>query len=241
MGETTNHTPSESARTTQLTLKIWHPNCWTLQTTDAVDAGLIAHGVYHYDGRVSARLTAYADRTEQIDELVAEIEESNLTDVVKRINDYFNPNVPAHSAGNATEELLVEYAPRNSIHDAFVSRGFVPEEEIRIKNGYEYWAVIISKSRTMIQRRLEEIRQEMDAKITIEGMKSPNTESAKYNTTDYLSERQREVFELAQQSGYYTWPREISASELADKLNLSKTTILEHLRKAEAKLLGPKV
>ncbi|WP_266083281.1 helix-turn-helix domain-containing protein [Haladaptatus caseinilyticus] len=172
---------------------------------------------------------------------MAEIEESNLTDVVKRINDYFNPNVPAHSAGNATEELLVEYAPRNSIHDAFVSRGFVPEEEIRIKNGYEYWAVIISKSRTMIQRRLEEIRQEMDAKITIEGMKSPNTESAKYNTTDYLSERQREVFELAQQSGYYTWPREISASELADKLNLSKTTILEHLRKAEAKLLGPKV
>jgi predicted DNA binding protein len=241
MSETTNNIHSDTIQTSQLILKIWHPDCWTLKTTEAVSAGLIAHGVYQYDGCVSARLTAYADRTEQIDNLVAEIDKSELTDTVKKINYYFNPDLRTHSAGNATEELLVEYEPQNSIHDAFVSRGFVPEEEIRMKDGYEYWSVIISESRSTIQRRLDEIRYEMNAEITIEGMKSPTTKSTKYNSTDQLSERQREVFELAQQSGYYTWPREISASELADKLDLSKTTILEHLRKAEAKLLGPKV
>lgn len=239
MGESTNLTANEANWTSQLTLKIWHPNCWTLQTTEAVDAGLVAHGVYQYNECVSARLTAYADRTDQIDDLVAEIERSEFTDVVKRINDYFNPDLRTHSAGNATEELLVEYRPQNSIHDAFVSRGFVPEEEIRIQDGYEYWTVIISESRTTIQKRLGEIRREMDAEITIEGMKSPDTESAKYNSGVCLSERQREVFELAQREGYYTWPREVSASELADDLGISKTTMLEHLRKAEAKLLGP--
>lgn len=238
MGETTNHTPYDPVRTSQLTLKIWHPNCWTLQTTDAVDAGLIAHGVYQYNESVSALLTAFADRTDQIDDLITEIEESELTEVVRRINDYFNPTLRTHSAGNATEEILVEYEPQNSIHDAFVSRGFVPEEQIRMQNGYEYWTVIISESRPTIQRRLDEIRREMDAEITIEGMKSPRTKTAKYNATNHLSERQREIFELAQQRGYYTWPRETSASELADNLDISKTTMLEHLRKAEAKLLG---
>ncbi|WP_227380276.1 helix-turn-helix domain-containing protein [Haladaptatus halobius] len=239
MGKSTNRISRESIRTSQLTLKIWHPNCWTLETTAAVDAGLIAHGVYEYSDCVSALLTAYADRTEQIDNLVTEIENSEFTDVVKRINDYFSPNLRTHSAGNATEELLVEYQPQNSIHDAFVSRGFVPEEQIRMQNGYEYWTVIISESRTTIQRRLNEIRQEMNAEIAIEGMKSPSTKTPKYNSTNRLSERQREVFELAQQQGYYTWPRETSASELAEHLEISKTTMLEHLRKAEAKLLGP--
>ena len=132
-------------------------------------------------------------------------------------------------------------SPQNSIHEAFVSRGFVPEEEIRIQDGHEYWTVIISESRTTIQKQLDEIRREMDAEITIEGMKSPGTEPTAhtYTSTSHLSERQREVFKLAQQEGYYSWPREVSASELADNLSISKTTMLEHLRKAEAKLLGP--
>lgn len=238
MSEVDNHVSNEPTRTSQLTLKIWHPNCWTLQTTSVADAGLIAHGVYQYQDCVSARLTAYADRTEQIDDLVVKIQESDLTDEVKRIHDYFNPDLRTHSAGNATEELLVEYEPQNSIHDAFVSRGFVPEDEIRIHDGHEYWTVIISESRPAIQKQLNEIRREMDAEITIEGMKSPDTEATKYTATSHLSERQREVFELAQREGYYTWPRKVSVSELAEQLDISKTTMLEHLRKAEAKLLG---
>jgi len=51
-----------------------------------------------------------------------------------------------------------------------------------------------------------------------------------------LSERQREVFKLARRRGYYEWPREVSATELAEELDVSKATALEHLRKAEAKI-----
>lgn len=154
------------------------------------------------------------------------------------INEYFNPGLQTSPAGNATQELLVEYGPENSIHDAFVSRGFVPEEEIRINDGFEYWTVIVRASRNTIQERLDEIRQEMDAEIRIEGMKSAQTTTAQCQQTDQLSERQREIFELAQEEGYYMWPRETSATDLADEVDISKTTFLEHLRKAEAKILG---
>lgn len=238
MSKTDTESPSKQFQTSQVTLKVWHPNCWMLQTTESVNAGLIAHGVYQFDGIVSARLTVYANTTDQIDALVADIEQSELTERVKRINEYFNPTLRSHAAGNATQELLVEYKPKNSIHDAFVSRGFVPEEEIRVHDGYEYWTVIISASRATIQQRLDEIRQEMDAEIIIGGMKSPQTNTPQNQRTDRLSERQREVFKLAQQSGYYSWPREKSAIDLAEELGVSKTTLLEHLRKAEAKILG---
>jgi predicted DNA binding protein len=226
---------------TQLMLRIWHPDCWTLKSTATADAGLIAHGVYTHEGVVSACLTAYADTTADIDELVDTIDDSPLTDSVARIHEQFSGTARSDVAGNATEELLVRYEPANSIHDAFVSRGFVPEEEIRIYDGHEHWTVIVSEDRATIMSRLDEIREAMNATISIEGMKSTRSANsgAEPASTDQLSERQREVLELARQEGYYTWPRETSASELAEKLGVSKTTLLEHLRKAEAKLLGP--
>ncbi|SEJ19672.1 HTH DNA binding domain-containing protein [Halohasta litchfieldiae] len=56
---------------------------------------------------------------------------------------------------------------------------------------------------------------------------------------DSLTPTQREVFDLARKEGYYEWPRGTSTRELAELSGVSKTTLLEHLRKAEAKLLNP--
>lgn len=52
-----------------------------------------------------------------------------------------------------------------------------------------------------------------------------------------LSQRQSEVIELALEEGYFEWPREIGSEKLADKLGIANSTFLEHLRKAERKLL----
>ncbi|MDX1748003.1 MAG: helix-turn-helix domain-containing protein, partial [Halobacteriales archaeon] len=46
-------------------------------------------------------------------------------------------------------------------------------------------------------------------------------------------------FELARERGYYAWPRGTTAADLATDLGVSKSTVLEHLRKAEARLLDP--
>lgn len=52
-----------------------------------------------------------------------------------------------------------------------------------------------------------------------------------------LSDRQEEVVVAALKAGYFDWPREIEATELANRLDISHPTMLEHLRKAEKKLL----
>ncbi|WP_227378565.1 helix-turn-helix domain-containing protein [Haladaptatus halobius] len=56
-------------------------------------------------------------------------------------------------------------------------------------------------------------------------------------TDPALTPRQREVVETALEAGYFEWPREISSEELATELGITRGTCLEHLRKAQAKLL----
>lgn len=52
-----------------------------------------------------------------------------------------------------------------------------------------------------------------------------------------LTDRQRTVASRALEAGYYEWPREIESEELASELDISRTTLHEHLRKAEKKIL----
>jgi len=52
-----------------------------------------------------------------------------------------------------------------------------------------------------------------------------------------LTERQRSALESAYAAGYYDWPREITAEELAGSMGVSSSTLHEHLRKGVWSLL----
>ena len=51
-----------------------------------------------------------------------------------------------------------------------------------------------------------------------------------------LSPRQREVFALAHERGYYAIPRETTTEKLAAEIGVGRRTVEEHLRRAENKL-----
>jgi len=55
---------------------------------------------------------------------------------------------------------------------------------------------------------------------------------------DDLTDRQREVLEAAYQAGYFAWPRESTAEEVAESLGLASSTLHAHLRKAERVILS---
>ncbi|WP_049921334.1 helix-turn-helix domain-containing protein [Halopiger djelfimassiliensis] len=55
-------------------------------------------------------------------------------------------------------------------------------------------------------------------------------------TAHELTERQREIFQLAHSEGYYDVPRGTTHRELATTLGLSPATVGEHLQRIEAKL-----
>ena len=54
---------------------------------------------------------------------------------------------------------------------------------------------------------------------------------------ELLTEKQREIFNLAVAKGYYAKPRRVTLQELADMTGIKAATLHEHLSKAEAKLL----
>jgi hypothetical protein len=53
-----------------------------------------------------------------------------------------------------------------------------------------------------------------------------------------LTPRQRDLLIAANRYGYYEYPRKITSGELAEKIGISKTTAIEHLRRGEARLIS---
>jgi len=63
---------------------------------------------------------------------------------------------------------------------------------------------------------------------------------AVYEKADILSvltDKQRETLIAAHKHGYYKFPKKINSEELSKKVNIGKTTMIQHLRKAEGRIL----
>jgi predicted DNA binding protein/PAS domain-containing protein len=88
--------------------------------------------------------------------------------------------------------------------------------------------------RAVVERVRGEFPQtELLAKREVEQSEHDATRSE----TD-ITDRQREALEAAFRAGYFDWPRESTAEEVAASLEISSATLHGHLRKAENRLLS---
>jgi predicted DNA binding protein len=71
----------------------------------------------------------------------------------------------------------------------------------------------------------------------IENMSFKKAAYQKHDILSVLTDKQRDILIAAKKHGYYKYPRKINSGELAEKIGISKGTTLEHLRKAEERLM----
>lgn len=218
-----------------LTVDVQHPNCWTLETTRETGGGLLGHGAAVDETRAVGWYTAFGESRGVVDRLTETIQSSHLTTAM-------TPLAPSESGssvlGRATQDILVEFDSTPMIRPAFAARDFISHGPTRHEADREQRSFLTAMDRPSVKDAIAEIETAYDADIDLTrltAMKPPTWMHAAIS--DQLSPRQREAFELARDGGYYSYPRGATAGRLAEILGISKATFLEHLRKAEAKLL----
>jgi hypothetical protein len=229
---------------TRLTLDLWHPDCWAIEATERHPGGILAHAIYHAPETgattVNGLFTAYGDTAAEVETLLDTIAASEHGGDVQELQERFGRTAARVAPGRVAREFFLEYDPGDMICPTLLRQGFVHSAPTRIENGREYWKVCFAGERGDIETALDAVREEAGAEITVERIATSDTvEPERARRLGTLTATQREVFELARERGYYQWPRGVSTRELAGELDISKTTLLEHLRKAEAKLLDP--
>jgi predicted DNA binding protein len=220
----------------RLQMDVWHPDCWTLEATEEVSAGLLA-GMH--PGTV-CRATVYGDTITEVEALIDEARTSSDLYSVFELNHSYRSEPINALPGNTTKELLVEKRrSANQISESFHSHGFICAEPINMYDGTEQWTVLTSLDRERIQPTLDDIREQESAEIEVTQMICATDAAGPGSLSiGQLSVRQQEVFDLARKRGYYAWPKETTPQELADELGITTSTFHEHLHKAEEKLLN---
>ena len=218
---------------------------WAIDATKDVPGGILAHAIYNrptttdQQGAVNGLFTAFGDTTDEVETLLDHINSSPHSGKLMELQKRFGAG---HNApGNVVREFFLEYNPGDMVCPVLLRHGFVHSAPVRIGNGREVWEVCFAGERSDIEPALDGVREDAGADVEVKRITATGDvrQPVRQRRHDALTPTQREVFDLARSEGYYEWPRGTSTRELADIRGVSKTTLLEHLRKAESKLLDP--
>lgn len=155
---------------------------------------------------------------------------------VRAILDEAGSVLSAHLTASGTAlHGYVHFEPTDLVEQMLLTR---KRHGILLKTPLEYTRD--GALRMAVVGELEAIRQavpEMPRDLDLELEQVSDYEPGDPGVFGQLTPAQQRVLEAAVERGYYASPREVGYRELAEELDLSPTTVGEHLRKAEAAVL----
>ncbi len=233
------NSPEEPTRNRAL-LQVWHSDCWGITAAAETDAEMLMHRVHRIsDGTAKGHFTVFDTESNEIEAFIDAVRRSEFTETVTILP---SQQLEYESLfGVPSTDIIVDYDTGHSVGDALISEGFINHSPVHVQETGERWPVFIREDREEMSARLDRIRERVDAEIDVNQIISGDQHLSheplpiQYN----LSPKQKEVINFARQQGYYEWPRDTTVREMCAEFGVSKTTFLEHLRKAESKIMDP--
>lgn len=204
-----------------------HDGCWLQETTERHKSlMLVASAVYMVGSEVHMNVTVHAPDAATVAQAFSEWKGDPRIKKVQQLSD-----------GPRGARFHVTYSSPHSIFVHILQHTPVALGAIRFSQGVEHYQI------TGASPDLQDLLKVLGAKGQLEALsireaQDIESEESQPSPTTGLTDKQIEALVLAHQEGYYQWPRVRSASDLADHLGLSSSAFLDHLRHAEAKLIG---
>lgn len=126
--------------------------------------------------------------------------------------------------------ILVRTKDSSSSYSKVLQSNVICSSPVIIKNGFEQYEVV-STDPDQMRRMLSELSDVGQMKVLRIG------DFERLHTGLKLTRKQEEALELAFSQGYYKWPKRVTLEELAATQNISRRSLQERLRRAEAKLM----
>jgi len=116
----------------------------------------------------------------------------------------------------------------------------IPIPPVRVAHGIEEWT-LLSNNKENFNKFYNSLKNTMNVRI-----KSFKDFSLDFNldinfdpeSAALITNKQKEILQLFYKEGYYDWPRKVTVKEVTEKLHLCRSTIQEHIRKAESRLMS---
>lgn len=143
--------------------------------------------------------------------------------------------------GDGEDGGLVEWTvPGESVLGTLVSRGGNVLSATAADGAARFHAEVASDTavRGLLERVQAAYPETSLISITEHDRPVERADSVPAESVEDLTDRQHEALEVAYRAGYYDWPRESTAEEIAQTLDIAAPTLHAHLRKAEGTLLA---
>ncbi|ELY47480.1 helix-turn-helix domain-containing protein [Natronorubrum sulfidifaciens] len=193
-----------------------------------------------------------ADVSATIDEPISSVARSRTaTDgtVTEEFGVTAGSSTEAVSDGSGTELTTLQTTTHEDVYrferDAgtgcacdIIEQTGTPVASVRAQNGS-----LLLTFRTLELERVSEIVGDLRAQfdgVLVEDLTQGEDESTDPVIVDreLLTTRQREIIETAHECGYFEYPKGANATDVADELDIARSTFTEHLAAAQTKLMA---
>jgi len=203
-----------SSKGITINIGIKHQDCWHYKLSRGLKATILVKYTYVLPNRqLYGYQTIVSPAIARLDEYLAKLPEIRRYSILSRGPD---------------RAEVVTWAEQSSILEHLLKTNCVFIGPTIVRDGVEDWQ-IMAPSRKELQKAIANL----EGHAEIAYIRS----SGAVHSNEGLTERQASALATAIETGYFDSPRKASIEDIANRMGISASTAVEHLRKAEKKVL----